>query len=300
MVQADEPYDLVIGDEAWDIDFFWHENPELKTTSFAWMTDFVGWLPMPDGGEPEQRLTADYNLEMIEQRARFKRVRDRSIFVGDPDDVVPDSFGPDLPGIPEWTIANFDFSGYVTGFDPVDPGERDQLRAELGFDARPVYVVTVGGTGVGTAPLDKVIAAFLQAAAAVPGLRMVVVTGPRIDPGSISPIPGLEVHGYLPRLYRWLAACDIAVVQGGLTTCMELTANQRPFLYFPLGHHFEQTYHVAHRLDRCGAGRRMNYQTTTPSDIAEAIAADLQRTVTYRPVETVGAARAAHLLSELL
>ena len=35
-------YDLVIGDEAWDVDHFLHENPELKRTAFAWMTDFVG------------------------------------------------------------------------------------------------------------------------------------------------------------------------------------------------------------------------------------------------------------------
>ena len=27
---ADEPYDLVVGDEAWDIDYFLHENPERK------------------------------------------------------------------------------------------------------------------------------------------------------------------------------------------------------------------------------------------------------------------------------
>ena len=55
-------YDLVVGDEAWDVDYFLHENPELKRFGFAWMTDFVGWLPMPDGGEPRRRaLTADYN-----------------------------------------------------------------------------------------------------------------------------------------------------------------------------------------------------------------------------------------------
>ena len=93
-VVNDEHYDLVIGDEAWDVDYFLHENPELKRFAFAWMTDFVGWLPMPDGGDHEAALTADYNAEMIEQRARFRRLRDRSIFVGDPDDIVPDSFGP--------------------------------------------------------------------------------------------------------------------------------------------------------------------------------------------------------------
>ena len=48
-----------------------------------WLTDFVGWLPMADGGEREAFLTADYNAEMIEHIARFPRVRDRAVFVGD-------------------------------------------------------------------------------------------------------------------------------------------------------------------------------------------------------------------------
>ena len=108
----------MIGDEAWDVDYFLHENPELKRFSFAWMTDFVGWLPMPDGGAREAALTADYNAEMIEQRARFARVRDRSVFVGDPDDVVDGRFGPGLPSIRAWTEENFDFAGYVTGLRP--------------------------------------------------------------------------------------------------------------------------------------------------------------------------------------
>ena len=127
-------YDLVIGDEAWDVDYYLHENPELKRTAFAWMTDFVGWLPMPDGGEREAFLTADYNAEMIEQIARFPRIRDRAIFVGDPDDIVPDDFGPGLPSIREWTEDHYAFAGYVTGFDPSPLLERrEELRAELGY-----------------------------------------------------------------------------------------------------------------------------------------------------------------------
>jgi len=115
---AEEAYDLVVGDEAWDIDHFLHENPEQKRAAFAWLTDFVGWLPMPDGGPSEQRLTADYNAEMIEHVARFPRLRDRAVFVGNPDDVVPDRFGPGLPSIRQWTEGHYDFAGYVTGFDP--------------------------------------------------------------------------------------------------------------------------------------------------------------------------------------
>lgn len=44
---AERHYDLVIADEAWDIDHFLHENPELKTFAYAWLTDFVGWLLNP-------------------------------------------------------------------------------------------------------------------------------------------------------------------------------------------------------------------------------------------------------------
>jgi UDP-N-acetylglucosamine:LPS N-acetylglucosamine transferase len=106
----------------------------------------------------------------------------------------------------------------------------------------------------------------------------------------------LEVRAYVADLYRHFAACDLAVVQGGLTTAMELTAARRPFIYFPLRHHFEQQSHVAHRLDRYRAGRRMDFARATPDLIAE----ELGRDVDYRPVETDGARRAAQRIAELL
>ena len=98
-VVSETPYDLWIGDEAWELDYHLHKNPDRKRAPFAWLTDFVGWLPMPDGGAREAELTADYNAEMIQQIARFPRLRDRSLFVGNPEDVVPDALGPQLPGI---------------------------------------------------------------------------------------------------------------------------------------------------------------------------------------------------------
>jgi UDP:flavonoid glycosyltransferase YjiC (YdhE family) len=129
---------------------------------------------------------------------------------------------------------------------------------------------------------------------------MVVVCGPRIDPASVPVPPGVEVRGYVPELHRELAACDVAVVQGGLTTTMELTSAQRPFIYVPLRHHFEQNFHVRHRLDRYGAGRCLDYQDTGPDSLAQAIAEEVGRQVSYRPVETGGAARAAACLAELI
>jgi predicted glycosyltransferase len=294
-------YDLWVGDEAWEIDYYLHEHPSEKRAPYAWLTDFVGWLPMDDGGQHEEFLTADYNAEMIEHIAEHPHVRDRALFVGDPDDIVSDRLGPELPLIRDWTERNFDFAGYVTGFDPAEFGERERLRAELGY--RPeeqVCIVSVGGSGVGESLLRKVIAAYPAAREAVPDLRMIVVAGPRIDPASLPAADGLQVCRYVHDLYRHLAACDLAVVQGGLTTAMELTANKRPFIYFPLAHHFEQNFHVHHRLERYGAGRRMSFAESEPADIAAAIADEIGSEVDYRDVDTGGARRAAQRIAELL
>jgi UDP-N-acetylglucosamine:LPS N-acetylglucosamine transferase len=129
---------------------------------------------------------------------------------------------------------------------------------------------------------------------------MIVVAGPRIDPSLVSPRDGLEVREFVPDLHRHLAASDIALVQGGLTTTMELTASRRPFIYFPLRLHFEQNFHVRHRLNRYGAGSCMDYDAATPERIVEAMVQELNRTVDYRVVETDGAYRAASHIAGLL
>jgi pimeloyl-ACP methyl ester carboxylesterase/predicted glycosyltransferase len=294
-------YDLVIADEAWDVDHFWHEHPELKRAPLAWFTDFVGFVPMPAGGEREALLSADYNAEMIGHVERHPALRDRAIFVGDPDDVVPGRFGPDLPDIGDWVRDHFDFCGYVLGEHPSAFGERGVLRARFGWrsDER-ICVVTVGGSGVGGALLRKVLAAVPTARALQPGLRFVVVAGPRIDPTTLAEADGVELRAFEPELDRMLAACDVAIVQGGLTTCMELAAAGTPFLYFPLRNHFEQNVHVAHRLDRYGAGRRMDFDATTPERVATALHEVLAAPTPGRAVEADGASRAARMLVDLL
>jgi len=302
-IVRDDPYDLWIGDEAWELDHFLHENPEEKRAPYVWLTDFVGWLPMPDGGAREQALTADYNAEMIAQIERFPRLRDRALFVGEPADIVPDRFGPGLPGIRAWTEEHYRFPCYVTGFDPEAFADRAALRAELGY--RPdeqICIVTVGGTSVGRSLLERVIAGFAEAKGRLPALRMIVVAGPRIDPQSLTSaaLPGLEIRPYVDQLFRHLAACDLAVVQGGLTTTMELAANRRPFIYFPLRHHFEQNFHVRHRLERHEAGRRMDFDRAGPPEIAAAIVEEISRPAANKPVAAGCAARAAAEIAALL
>ena len=110
----------------------------------------------------------------------------------------------------------------------------------------------------------------------------------------------MEIVGYVHDLSRRLAACDVAVVHGGLATTMELTGARRPFLYFPLKHHFEQQRHVRHRLERYQAGRCMDIDTSPPDVVADAIAGELDRQADPRPIEADGARRAATLIAELL
>ena len=275
-----------------------------KRAAYAWLTDFVGWLPMPDGGEHEAVLTADYNAEMIEHIARFPRVRDRAIFVGNPDDIVPERVRPGLPGSASGPSDHYDFAGYVTGFDPAELGDRERLRAELGYAPdEQVCVVTRGRLGRRARALLRARDGRVPAGAraACPTLRMIVVAGPRIDPASLPAHDGLEVRAYVPDLYRHLAACDLAVVQGGLTTAHGADRQPAAVPLLPPAPPLRAELPrppPARALPRRAAG--WTSTPPRPESIAVAIAEEIGREVDYRPVETDGAASAAALIGELL
>jgi UDP:flavonoid glycosyltransferase YjiC (YdhE family) len=110
----------------------------------------------------------------------------------------------------------------------------------------------------------------------------------------------MDKRGYVHNLFEHLACADVAVVQGGLSTTMELVAARRPFVYFPLAHHWEQQQFVAHRLDHYRAGVRMDYAATSPRELAEAITTAQRAPTTYRPIRRGGAGQAAAQLAGLL
>jgi predicted glycosyltransferase len=216
-VVTEDRYDVWIADEGWEVDYYLHENPGLKNAHYVWLTDFVGLLPTDDADDYERFLTEDYNEQTIEHIAAYPALRDRSLFVGNVEDIVPAPLGDKLPMIADWTKEHFDFSGYVSGFDPVGLGDLAALRAELGYGLEEkVCIVSVGGSGVGESLLRRVIDAYPFAKEKVPALRMIVIAGPRIDPAALPDADGFEVRGYVHNLYRHLAACDLAVVHGGL------------------------------------------------------------------------------------
>ena len=301
-VVRETPYDLWVGDESWEVDHFLHENPERKRAPYAFLTDVIGFLPVDPEGDPrEAELCADYNAEMIEHRARHPRVRDRSVFIGGFDELPDASFGDGLPMIREWSRRWFESVPYVVPFDPASYRRPAALRNRLGYGTGyPLYVAAVGGTAVGRDLLELTAEAFAIVRKQQPDARMVMVTGPRLDPDALPDVDGLDKVGYVPSLFEHLACADAAVVQGGLSTTMELVAARRPFVYFPLARHWEQQHFVAHRLDHYGAGTRMDYAATSPPQLADALIAARDRPASYRAVRRGGERIAARRLASLL
>lgn len=294
-----EHYDIVVGDESWEVDYHYHENPELKRQPFVFLTDFIGCLPMEEGNEREAFLCADRNADDIEHVARYPWIRDRALFVGNVEDTPEVRFGPDLPVIRDWATRNFAFTGYALPFDPAPLADTEALRAKHGYRRdEKLVIAAVGGTAVGAPLLDKIAEAFPHMKRQVPELRMVLVAGPRVAKDRFPRHEGLDVLPYVHNLFEHLACSDLALVQGGLSTCMELVATRRPFLSFPLERHFEQCIHVRNRLHNYCADCAVHFRDLTARELADKALGTMHAPVQYKPVETDGAARAArHILA---
>ena len=161
-VVRDGAYDLWVGDEAWEVDYQLHENPELKTAPFVFLTDFVGYLPIDSREDSrESCLTSDYNAEMIEQVTRYPRVRDRALYIGDQATSFPTDSARASRSSATGSSEHFTAIGYINAFDAGDYADVRAVRARLGYEPdRPLLVCTVGGTAVGEHLLRKAVAAW--------------------------------------------------------------------------------------------------------------------------------------------
>jgi UDP:flavonoid glycosyltransferase YjiC (YdhE family) len=300
-VSARYPYDLLIGDETYEIDTALAKRPELKKAPFVMIYDFVGMDAM--SRNPLERLLA-YRVNWAwggGPRAKPPTHQDLTLFIGEPEDVADKPFGFLLPNRREYARRYYHFVGYAFPFDPTDYSDKKKARSALGYDEEcPLILCAVGGTSIGADLLRLCAASYPHIQERVGDTRMVLVCGPRIDTAAIDVPSGVDVHGYVPRLYEHLAASDVAIVQGGGTTTLELTALRTPFIYFPLEGHFEQNLVVAKRLARHGAGERLHYSETTPGKLAEAVVGLLGHEASWPPIPRDGARRAAGLINGLV
>jgi hypothetical protein len=294
-----EVFDLIIADEAYELmtDVLLH--PKRKPCPLAFIFDFVGlesasWNPLECLAVQIINACSPWLLR------RFARVCELGLLVCEPEDVADRPFGPFLPSRRAVAREFLRFAGYAMPFDPADFEDRQSLRQRLGYRPSPLIVCAIGGTAIGAPLLELCGGAYLLLKRQLPQLQMVAVCGPRLSPASLQLPDGIERRGYVPRLYEHFAACDLAIVQGGGTTTLELTALRRPFLYFPLQDHFEQRFHVAGRLARQGAGVRLEFRETTPDRLAATVLAHIAQPVHYPAIASDGAQKAAQLLLGVL
>lgn len=227
-------------------------------------------------------------------------VYDQSLFVGEIEDVPDRPFGPFLPSWRIWASRRLAFLGQIVGFDPAELMDRTAVRKKLGYGPEPLIVCAVGGTAVGKPLLEFFGEAYPILKQRLPGLRMLLVCGPRISPDTVKAPEGVEKVGFIPDLYNYYAACDLALIMGGGSSTLELTVLRRPFIYFPLEGHFEQELCVATRAVKNRAGVRMDLAESTPDELARMVMTHLGKKVQYLPVRIGGEDRAAALITPLL
>ncbi|HPT74653.1 MAG TPA: glycosyltransferase, partial [Methanomassiliicoccaceae archaeon] len=262
-----EEVDLVIGDETFDLlDAISRDRPMLRGRRMVLITDFLGFEPVSEN--PLERTYARYANAVWYRMMKDRDIVAKCLFVGVPEDVPKDGWSASMPAFKDLKV---DHVGYVLPFKPENLRDKARVRTSLGYGEEPLIVCTAGGTSVGRPLLQLCIQAYPFVRERLPDARMVVVGGPRIQPGELEVMEGVTVKGYVPELYRHLAACDIAVITAGATTSLELIALGRPFIYFPVEAHFEQSVHVSNANMRRGADLRMTFSQTDPRALADAI-----------------------------
>jgi UDP-N-acetylglucosamine:LPS N-acetylglucosamine transferase len=291
-----ENFDLVVGNETYEIMIgLIFKLIKIKIPLLI-IYDFLGLDSM--AGSFLERIGIYILNWTWSQDHRVCSAKDRKVlFVGEPEDIPDKRLGFLLPNRRQYAKEYYHFIGYVILFDPEKYTDRIDIRKSLGYSQDPLIVCSIGGTSIGMRLLELCNQAYPIIKKKVPRLQMVLVTGPRLSPESFKVEPGVKVRGYVPDLYKHYAASDLAIVQGGFSSTLELTALRRPFLFFPIEGHSEQEF-VAERLARYNAGVRMCYSKTTPAILAEQVIDNLDKPVSYKSILTNGAQRAAKVINQ--
>ncbi|MEJ2635228.1 MAG: glycosyltransferase [Calditrichia bacterium] len=298
-IMNSQKFDLVIGDETYEISIALRKQPELRKSPFVMIYDFVGLDTMT--GNPLEKLGVYFwNRKWAQGTTNnSKPASYLSLFIGEPEDIPDKSFGFMLPNRREFAKANYKFIGPILPFDPEAYVDRAGIRRKLGYDSEPLVVASIGGTSIGKGLLELCGKAYPMLRESIPSIRMVLVTGPRIAKDALRVPREVEVRHYIPRLYEHFAASDLAIIQGGGTSVLELSALNRPFLYFPLEGHCEQA-NVARNLRERGLGIEMKFSHTSPDLLAEKILESIGSEVDYPEIKADGAQKAVRYISKLL
>jgi len=239
-----ESFDLIIGDETYELSTAFKKEPHLKKAPFVLIYDFIGLDSMTKN--PMEKLGVRYwNKIWSMDYGRPTRHFDLGLFVGEPEDVPDEKFGFRLPNRREYAQAKYQFVGYILPFEPAEYQDKAAIRKKLGYGKDPLVICAIGGTAIGKELIELCGQTYPIIKKQISDIHMVLVCGPSVSKDSFDVPHEIDIRGYIPNLYEHFAASDLVVVQGGCTSTLELTALRQPFLYFPLEGHCEQQLYVA-------------------------------------------------------
>lgn len=290
----EKKFDLIIADEAYELILAFLFFPGIKKKApFVMIYDFFGFDATTKN--PFEKMgTYLWNFAWITGN-RTPWVEDLSLFIGNVEDIADKSYGLFLPNARRHAEKHYKFLGNILPFNPQDYSNTSEIKSQLGYGEGPLIVCSVGGTAIGVDLLNLCSRTYRILRDKLPQLQMVLICGPRIDSRSIMVTEGIEIKGYVPKLYEHFAASELAIVQGGGTTTTELVALNKNFLYFPLEEHFEQKL-VSDKLARIGAGVKMSFSETNEITLSKAVLENLGKTVDYQKINIDGAVKAAEFI----
>ena len=259
---------------------------------------------MPEGGEREAFLAADHNAQMVEHVARAPaRARPLDLHRR-PGRHRRRAARPGPAGDPRLDRASTSTSPATSraSTPPRSPTARRCAPSSATAPDEQVCVVAAGGSARRHPPAPtRVAAAFPEARRRVPAAADDRRRRPAHRPGARSPTAtGVEVHGYVHRLYRQLAACDLAITPRRPLDDDGADRRRATVPLLPAARATSSrttTSPTASTATAPAAGWTTRPgRTTSPRRSPQ----EIGREPRYRPVDDDGAARAAALIAELL
>lgn len=151
---------------------------------------------------------------------------------------------------------------------PADPGVR-QVGPVVDWrprrEAEPTVVVSLSTFGYDG--LAQRLQQVVDSCAALPA-RLVVTTGPHVDPAALQVPDGVEVHRFVPHA-ELLPGASVFVGHGGHGSAMTALAHDVPVVVLPMDPRSDHVL-VGRSIERAGAGRLLDARAGGPA-IADAV-----------------------------
>ena len=253
---------------------------------------------LPDMTDPTT-LRSEWSTHDVD--TLLECVYDRLVIYGDPRVYDPS----DDYALSASARARTTFSGYVRRAVTLRP--RAEVRAEMGVDAQPLVVVTVGGGADGAQLLETWLAALHEPA--LVDVASLVISGPLLDAAArarldvlAQALPNVQLVTFTEHLSDLMHAADVVVAMGGYNTAVEVAAlplRHQALLVPRSGLGAEQLLR-AERFAAHDLVRILHPADLTAPRLAQSVRAALDGSPAHGALDLAGAERLADVLVSAL